>query len=93
MASSPKKNLRRRAAAQQLAREIQERVSSNARLRPAVITANNLTATPPTVTIQLAGETTDIPGIRFLHGGRTAVGTQVWVWQDGPDIFVLGSLA
>lgn len=93
MASSLKKNLRRRAVAQQLAREIQGRTTSNARLRPAVITGNDLTAIPPTVTIQLAGETTDIPEIRFLYGGRTTIGTEVWVWQDGPDIFVLGSLA
>jgi hypothetical protein len=76
-----------------LAREIHGQHTQNARLRPGVITANALTASPPTLTIQLAGDTTNIPGVRYMEGSATAVGKKVWVWQDGPDLIVIGALA
>lgn len=58
-------------------------------IRQAVVTA----VTAPTVTIQFAGEAA-IEGVRrFTFYSAPAVNDNVWVVQNGADLFVLGTLA
>lgn len=56
--------------------------------RQAVITA----VTGSTVTIQIGGSTTSIPGVKFLNSYSPSVGDTVWVMTQGSDVWVVGEL-
>jgi len=59
-----------------------------------IVTAFDYSGSPPTVSIQVSGDTTTvIDGIRLLNNYAPQVGHTVIIGKQGSDIFVLGHLA
>src|SRR5205823_12765575 len=58
-----------------------------------IVSAIAVTATPPTVTVQLSGDTTDIPGLRYLDSYSPVVGNTVAILKQGTDLLVIGRVA
>lgn len=59
-----------------------------------VVIAYSIGGQPPTLTIQLSGDTTtNIAGVRFLDSYSPAVGDVVQVIKQGPMLMVLGQIA
>ena len=46
-----------------------------------------------TMTIQLAGDTTSISGVRYFSHLQPEVGSQVWIDTDGADMIAVGTIA
>lgn len=57
------------------------------------ITAFSSDTTPPTVSLNLSGDTTAIDGVRYLISYSPLVGDVVALLKTGPDLFVLGAYA
>ena len=58
-----------------------------------VVTAFNLAANPPNVTVQLGGDTsTTISGVRFIDSYSPTVGDTCLILKQGSDIFALGQI-
>ena len=59
-----------------------------------VVQAYSIGGQPPTLTIQLSGDTTtNIAGVRFIDSYSPAVGDVVQVIKQGPMLMVLGQIA
>jgi hypothetical protein len=54
------------------------------------VTAWDATGTPPSVTINLSGDTTDIPGVRYQGGYSPVVGDTVDIMKQGTALMVIG---
>lgn len=59
----------------------------------AVVVNTALTGTPPTVSINLSGDTTQIDGVRFLESYSPVVGDVLAIAKTGPDLLILGAYA
>lgn len=57
------------------------------------VTAGSLTTVPPTISIQLGGDTaTTIPNVRFLDSYWPVVGDTILVAKQGSSLFALGQI-
>lgn len=61
--------------------------------RKAVVTAVDYTTTPPTATINISGDTTDIPGILMTDSVAPMVGDTVNVLVQGPSYLIVSRTA
>lgn len=65
-----------------------------ASVRKAIITAVDLTSTPPVVSIQLSGDTTTtIPGVRVFRSYTPVVNDVALILKQGNDLLALGTVA
>lgn len=65
-----------------------------ASMRKAIVTAVSLATSPPTVTIQLSGDTTvSIPDVRVERGYIPVVGDTALVFKQGNELLAWGSVA
>lgn len=65
-----------------------------ASIRKGNVTAVSLASTPPTVTVQLSGDTTtDIPGVRVARNYTPVVGDQALLIKQGTDLLALTAVA
>lgn len=46
-----------------------------------------------TVSVNIAGDSTQVDGVTYLSGYTPTVGDTVWLMTDGADVFVLGALS
>lgn len=60
--------------------------------RKGVVTAIATTATPPTISITISGDTTVIDGVRFWSSYTPQVGQTVTLGKQGSDIWAMGSI-
>lgn len=64
-----------------------------ATIRKADVTASADTANPPTISIQISGDTTvTIPGVRYLDSYSPVVGDTILVFKQGTDLVALGQI-
>jgi hypothetical protein len=57
------------------------------------VTVVELTGSPPTITIQVSGDTSvDIPGVRFIDSYSPVIGDTVLLVKQGSEIFALGQM-
>lgn len=64
-----------------------------ATFRKGVIASISSTATPPTVSVTLSGDTTEISGVRFIDSYGPTVGQTVLIGKQGADIWIIGHIA
>jgi hypothetical protein len=58
-----------------------------------IVTAVALTGSPPTITVQVSGDTSvDIPGVRFIDSYSPVVGDTVMMLKQGSEFFGLGQM-
>src|SRR5690349_11701886 len=63
-------------------------------LRKGTVTAVSLATTPPTITVQLSGDTTtDVPGVRCARNYTPLVGDQAVLIKQGTDLLALTAVA
>jgi hypothetical protein len=62
-------------------------------LRKGTIVSVQSTATPPTVTITLSGDTLEIPGVRYYEHYTPAVEDVVHLGKQGTDVTAIGKVA
>lgn len=64
-----------------------------ATIRKAEVTASADTANPPTISIQISGDTTvTIDGVRYLDSYSPVVGDTILVFKQGTDLVALGQI-
>lgn len=80
-----------------LAMEITQQIKPDfkaATFRKGIVTAVNDAGTPPTLSLQLSGDTeTTISGVRRMEGYSPTVGQTVLVLKQGSEIMALGHIA
>lgn len=65
-----------------------------AQIRKGTVTAISATTTPPTLTLNMSGDTTvAVSGVRWLDSYAPVVNDTVLVGKQGTEIFVLGKIA
>lgn len=65
-----------------------------ATMRKATVTAVDFVSTPPTISVQLSGDTTvTVPGVRILNGYVPAVSDSVLLVKQGRDVLAWGRVA
>lgn len=63
-------------------------------IRKGVVTAFNSGGSPPTVTLNISGDTTtSVAGVRFIDSYSPTIGDTVLIIKQGADIVVLGHVA
>ncbi|MFI0262540.1 hypothetical protein ACH4OW_26275 [Streptomyces sp. NPDC017056] len=83
-------------AIRDLATEIAKRTLLDfepATIRKGTVASIADTAVPPTLGIQISGDTTEIPGIRYIDSYAPVVGETVLVIKQGTDLVALGEIA
>lgn len=59
-----------------------------------VVVATALGGSPPTISVQLSGDTTvTIPGVGFLAGYSPSVADNCLLFKRGTDLFAFGKIA
>lgn len=92
------------AAAAELASQIRELATEIAKqavldfdpatIRKGTVTAIAKTATPPTLSVQISGDTTTtIDGVRYIEGYNPVVGDVVQLFKQGTDLNAFGKIA
>lgn len=64
-----------------------------ATIRKGTVASIQSTTAPPTLTITISGDTTEIPGVRYLDSYAPVAGDVVLVVKQGTDLFALGQIA
>ncbi|AZM51754.1 hypothetical protein DMA15_03475 [Streptomyces sp. WAC 01529] len=64
-----------------------------ATLRKGTVSSIASTSAPPTLGVQISGDTTEIPGIRYVDSYAPVVGDTVLVIKQGTDLVALGEIA
>ncbi|MEV5596015.1 hypothetical protein [Streptomyces sp. NPDC052496] len=64
-----------------------------ATIRKGTVSSIADTAVPPTLGIQISGDTTEIPGIRYIDSYVPVIGDTVLVIKQGTDLVALGEIA
>lgn len=64
-----------------------------ATIRKGTVSSIASTAVPPTLGVQISGDTTEIPGIRYIDSYAPEVGDTVLIIKQGTDLVALGEIA
>jgi hypothetical protein len=62
-------------------------------LGKATVTAISKTSVPPTLTVTVGGDATEVSGVRFFNSYSPQVGNTVWVAKQGADLVVVGAVS
>lgn len=87
-------NMELRNLATQMQSMIAKAMSNGFAIRKAIITSVDSTATPPSVQMNISGDTeTPVDQVRFMNNTTANVGQTVLIAKQQSEIFVLGALA
>ncbi|WP_158708810.1 hypothetical protein [Streptomyces sp. NRRL S-920] len=64
-----------------------------ATLRKGTVSSIASAAAPPTLGVQISGDTTEIPGVRYIDSYAPEVGDTVLIIKQGTDLVALGEIA
>lgn len=64
-----------------------------ATLRKGTVSSIASTSVPPTLGVQISGDTTEIPGIRYIDSYAPEAGDTVLIIKQGTDLVALGEIA